>query len=197
VNQAQAANTPVGAEMPPQKNLQSRLKISLDSLDSRLYKPIMPRMQDVMYALRAQWAEDEKALETALDEQNKLRASYIRFVDLQEQVKQRTERMRRVGALLLGSDHTQRSDVEAMQKAAAQLGIDVNEWDAVFEGIPLWSTIAEILRHTGELQVVDLHTILHNCGEKVSRQAIESALETHASAFKIRRKGREKFVSLK
>lgn len=197
MSQTQVANGPEGAKTPPQKNLQSRLKKRIDNLASRLYKPIMPRLQDVLHALRTQWNEDEKALEAALEEQNKLRASYIRFMDLQEQIKQRTERLRRVGLLLFDSDITPTKDIAAMQATARRLGIQLDEFEAVFGGVPLWTVIAELLRHTGELQVVDLHTILHNCGEKVSRQAVESALETHANEFRIRRRGREKFVSLK
>jgi hypothetical protein len=55
----------------------------------------------------------------------------------------------------------------------------------------------EIVRQVPQIQVVELDILLRRLNWKVSRAAIESALETHKEAFRIIRKGRQKFVALK
>jgi hypothetical protein len=62
---------------------------------------------------------------------------------------------------------------------------------------PLWKLIREIVRQVPEIQVIDLENSLKQLRINPSRAAIESALETHRKEFRIVKRGREKFVSLK
>ena len=159
---------------------------NLTCLESALYKGNVPRSQDIIAALKAQFEEDSSALEKIFDEQNELRKAYARFRALDDDAKRRTKRLRQTVALLSATRNW------SAVKALGKLGIDT-----VVMGLPLWESMAEILRHTQEIQIVDLHMILRELKIETSRQAIESALETHAELFEIKRVGREKFVSLK
>jgi len=163
--------------------------IHLTAIESRLYKRIMPRKQDVVHALREQLDADAKALTKVLDEQNSLRAAHIRFMNLQEDARQKMARVKRLTALL--------ADLPDTASKAKQFGIMVE--DPIFDETPLWEKIVEVLRQTGELQVVDLHQVLNEIitSYEVTRQSLESALTTHSKEFQIKRRGREKYVSLK
>jgi hypothetical protein len=159
----------------------------LTTVESRLYKRFMPRIKDVLHGLTEQLDEDIKALDNLLDEQNKLRSAHIRFMNLEEESNQKLTRVKRLATMLSGVPET--------AAKTKRFGIAVEPNDTM----PLWELIIEVLRQTGELQVVDLHQLLA-CGlidDNVSRQGIESALAKHSKAFEIKRRGREKFVSLK
>jgi microsomal dipeptidase-like Zn-dependent dipeptidase len=160
----------------------------LDNVYSLLYKNGM-RIQDVAQALRQQWKDNEQELHRIRDEQNKLRAAHIRFLNLEEEAKRRMTTLQRVGALLT------RQGVWSIETDGAKLGLD---FDIFSDEISLWETLAEFLKLTGEIRVVDLHLALRELYDKnVTRQAIESAMRTHSDLFKFKRSGREVFVSLK
>jgi len=163
-------------------------RILLDNLVSRLYS-LQMRVTDVAAALRQQWVEDEKELHRVLDEQNQVRVAHIRYMNLEDEAQRKSARLRRLAAFLVN-----KGDWEVAFKAG-DLGIDVQLFE---DKIPLWEAVAELLRHTSEIRIVDLHLLLRELYDKnVSRQAIDSALETHSEVFKFRRAGRDKFVSLK
>ena len=65
------------------------------------------------------------------------------------------------------------------------------------EDVPLWKLMREILRQVPEMQVVDLEHMLHVIGVKTNRPSVDSALETHKETFTVRKRGRDKFISLK
>jgi hypothetical protein len=167
--------------------LNSDSTISLDKVYSLVYKNHM-RIQDVAQALRQQWKDNEQELHRIRDEQNKLRAAHIRFLNLEEEAKRKTATLQRVGVLLARQGNW---NVEA---EGVKLGLDVD-----FLGeISLWEALAEFLKLTGEIRVVDLHLALRELYDKnVTRQAIESAMRTHSDLFKFRRLGREVFIALK
>src|SRR5712671_1114588 len=143
---------------------------NLTDVGSQLYKRNMPRIQDVSHALHQQWEADEKDLAAILDEQKKLRAAHIRFMNLEEEAKQKTERLRRLAVIL-----SKKNDSFDYIKT-----LDYVYTEGSFDEIPLWETITEVLRQTGELRVVDLNTIIDGLLGDTSRQAIDSALATHS-----------------
>lgn len=160
---------------------------SIDNVYSMLYKRGV-RIQDIASGLRQQWQDNEKDLQRIHNEQSELRPAYIRYLNLEEEAKRKMTRLRRLAILL----QTQKDWEPAEQ--AAKIGMDID----LFDEIALWEAISEILRLTGEVRVVDLHLLLRKLySENVSRQAIESALLTHAELFRFRRAEREKFVALK
>ncbi|MFY9979373.1 MAG: hypothetical protein WA252_10140 [Candidatus Sulfotelmatobacter sp.] len=170
------------------EDLHSESTKSLDRVYSLLYKNGM-RIQDVQEALRQQWKDNEQELHRIRDEQNKLRAAHIRFLNLEEEAKRRMATLQRVGVLL-----AQRGEGE-IEANARKLGLDGIDF---LSDISLWEVLVEFLKLTGEIRVVDLHLALRELYSKdVTRQAIESAMRTHSELFKFKRSGREVFVSLK
>jgi hypothetical protein len=83
---------------------------------------------------------------------------------------------------------------EEMREAA---GVALNHEDLDLSNVSLWRVIREVVRQTTEIRVFELEAHLKAFGLKASRPAIESALATHAKEFRIVKRGREKFVSLK
>lgn len=164
----------------------------LTYVGSRLYKRIMPRKQDVVHALREQLEADAAALHKILDEQNSLRAAHIRFMDLEDEARQKMPRLKRLAVLL-----TCQGQFDIAKKTKPFGIAEVDVLADVLKEIPLWEAIAEILRQTGELQVVDLNQLLNEIVGQTSRQAIDSALATHSKEFQIKRRARETFVSLR
>jgi len=170
------------------ENLKSESTTIVDKVYSLLYTTGM-RVQDVAQALRQQWEDNQRELHRIRDEQNELRAAHIRYLNLEEEAKRKIVTLQRVGVLL-----GRQGDWD-VEKEAKKLGLDI---DVIFADIALWEVLAEVLKLTGEIRVVDLHLVLQEVYiESVTRQAMESAMRTHSELFKFRRSGREVFVSLK
>ncbi len=64
---------------------------------------------------------------------------------------------------------------------------------------PLWMMMEEYLHHVPEARLTDMQDFLQSSVQikEANRYAMESALKRHPDVFKVRKKGREKFVSLK
>ena len=75
------------------------------------------------------------------------------------------------------------------------MAVDLTDLDV--SRFPLWKIIREIIRQVTEIRVYELEAHLRGFGVKTTRSAIESALLTHRKEFRIEKRGREKFVSLK
>jgi len=155
----------------------------------------MARYSDVTQAIETQFHADLEELKELQDEQAKLRTAYLRFQDLEKRKRELKQRAETAAALLAGTD-TYEIGHESLGDTLDKAGIntDVN-WR---KKVPKWCLIAEVVRQFPKIQVVELVRVLRLAfSVQVSRQAVESALATHESKFRITRKGREKFVSVK
>ena len=61
----------------------------------------------------------------------------------------------------------------------------------------LWEHLRNYMRFVPESQVGEIVEFLQWLGIETSRQAVESAIKTHGKVFQIKKRGRERFVSLK
>jgi hypothetical protein len=82
-----------------------------------------------------------------------------------------------------------------MKEFLAERGVEIGQ--SAPQKQNLWIAMREIVRQLPQIQVVELEMLLRRLNWKVSRAAIESALETHKDAFRVIRKRRQKFVALK
>ena len=141
------------------------------------------RVGDIERALEQQIQEDELRLKANLAEQNKLRPHVIRYRDLERDEKMRKTRMRRIIATL-GTDRFKTLSRDARQ------GKDIsNEIGTVTcSDLPLWELMAVIVEQRPGIQVLELQLALEHFERKASRQAIESALDTHRDEFEERRR---------
>lgn len=173
---------------------QIRDKIYIDNVDSILNNSCVARHEDVVEAINTQLGSDLQQLKTLQDEQAKLRSSYLRFLDIEKHKRSLRERAETAACLLAGRAISHEEE-EEMLDTLEETGIVVpQDWR---NHVPTWKVIAEIVRQFPKMQVVEIVRILSLFNFQVSRQAVESALSTRADKFRITRKGREKFVSLK
>ena len=150
------------------------------------------RVADILRALEQQIEEDFSRLKAALDEQNELRPKVIRYRDLDRDVDTRKLRVRRIQATL----GTRR--FEALSRSLKD-GKDVSNEIGVptADDLPLWELMTVIVEQKPGIEVSELQLALEHFGRKASRQALESAFDSHRDVFEVETRGREKTVSLK
>jgi hypothetical protein len=142
----------------------------------------MTESRDIVSALADQRKGDVKKLSKIRKRMNQLRAHFVEFRDLAEQAHVLHERIRtNVG--VLGAGFLKEQELST-----------VNEQR---RNTKLWRAVREIVRQATRVRIVELEAVLDSLSFKVSRQAIESAISTHPHVFRITKKGREKFVSIR
>ena len=163
---------------------------------NRSIPPVAVRFKDVVSGMAQQASSETDAMQSIQDELTALRPGYQRYRELTEELRVREERARITAGLFAGAVAT---DADAAVFAAVidklkQAGLsDV----IVADEAPLWKILREVLRQVPEMQVIDLEHVLRDLGLKTTRQAIDSAIAAHNGTFIIRKRGREKFISLK
>ena len=152
----------------------------------------MPSGNDYHEALRDQYKSDSGRL-IELDKQlNELRPKFVKYKDLSSERAEVEQRIR-VLLAILGYLLSEEELRDLCERPGVQIESPVKERDQT----SLWRVLRELVRQVNEIRIVDLEAVLKQYGFKVSRQAIESAIETHKKTFRSERKGRERFVSLR
>lgn len=166
----------------------------------------MARFKDIVAGLTQQTSRKSDELSRDLEELNNLRAGWQRYNELSKQMEAKEKAVKIGYALILSAPlkvnveadaYAPRSDKE-WEAEAGELGLSVDADDFDLSNFPLWRVIREVVRQTAEIRVYELEAHLRQFGlKKATRPAIESALSTHPKEFRITKRGREKFVSLK
>ena len=144
-------------------------------------------------------------LQAIQKEKTDLAAAYNRFLDLTEEQARREVRMQRIVAVLGKTEYYRMVQTEPVNEPDAPNGPltsqMIMEPDSLRENLALWEAMKEYLHYVPEARIVEIEEFLcypFGVGmEGANRQAIESALKRHPETFKTRKKGREKFISLK
>ncbi|MGA6987873.1 MAG: hypothetical protein WBZ01_17580 [Terriglobales bacterium] len=176
---------------------------NLTDVDSVCILDDVARFKDIVTGLNRQTSRKCEAIRSATDEMGELLEPYQRYRELSEWIKPEQESARIGLALLLNLP--MKIDPKADAINPVELGdfdkpkmlLAVNEADLDLNKYSLWRIIREIVRQTTEIRVYELEAHLKAFGIKTNRTAIESALATHAREFRITKRGREKYVSLK
>jgi hypothetical protein len=166
-------------------------RITVDNLSSFCSNAFVIRTAQVAKALSQQAKVDFDRLKAIDSEQTKIRSEYLRFLDLEEEKKSRSARLRRTASLIPKNLQSIRvsdddDDEEDFQTYVIQ-AVDLTLWEAMLA----------VLEHTGEIQLYELQHVLEQLGKKVTRGAIESAVVTHRDKFRAVTRSRDRFVSLK
>lgn len=152
----------------------------------------MTESRDIVSALADQRKSDVKKLSKIRKRMNQLRAHFVEFRDLAEQAHVLHERIRtNVG--VLGAGFLKEQEISTL----AAEGIMIANLNEQRRNTKLWRAVREIVRQATRVRIVELEAVLDSLSFKVSRQAIESAISTHPHVFRITKKGREKFVSIR
>ena len=168
----------------------SDTRTTIDTLAEKLHNASVIKTSHIVKALEQQACTDAFKLRTIREEQDKLRRQWMEFRDLEEQAKRREERLQRT----LGLIGNHKSD-------GLKTVLDDERLDGFITPLPndlaLWEAIVTVLEQVEEIQLYELQEVLVELGKKVSRQAMESAINTHRESFETKTRGRERFVSLK
>lgn len=163
----------------------------LTYLESILHTPDVARASDITASIRQRLSADSKRLDSVYKEMNKLRRAYQRFRELT--IEEKTIRERQLRALaLVGPGLGEATVADLTADDIATLSVS-----KLRDKTALWELIAELLEHIGETRIYELQTMLTQFDIRPTRQAIESAIETHKDVFDVRKEEREKYVSLK
>ncbi len=165
----------------------------------------MARLRDIVSGLTQQTLRKSAELTSDYEKLNKLRVSWQSYLELSKRIESE-ERRFNIGLALLrsgpvkvnpsGNAHADPQYTREMRKEVEELAVDIADLD--LSKVSLWRVIREIVRQTAEIRVCELEAHLKSFGvKKASRPAIECALDTHPKEFKLSKRGREKFVSLK
>jgi hypothetical protein len=152
----------------------------------------MPGWIDLHETLVKQFDEDSSKIAALNKELTDLRGAFLKYKELSAQHAAMEERFRvLVGILANVLDRRQIEDLDVKP------GVAITNPLQERKNTPLWKVIREFTRQVVEIRIVELELELKTYGYPVSRQAIESAIDTHKDVFRSVRKGRERFVSLK
>ena len=162
------------------------------------------RFKDIILGISHQTTRKCEELTHDREELNKLRDSYQRYRELSEEIEAKERNVKIGFALLVSAPVKINPDAEATVNAygnaldrfgESEVLLDKEDMD--LSTYSLWRVIREIVRQTVTIRVFELEDHLKTFGIKTSRPAIDSALATHPKEFRITKRGREKYVSLK
>lgn len=185
-------------------DIRSTIALLLTNLSSFYSLPEMARFRDILLGISHQTTRKCEELATDREELNKLRDGYQRYRELAERIES-AERNVKIGMALLISAPTKIKedaeahwdDYETATEMSSKSEIPLDSADMDLSKYSLWRVIREIVRQTVTIRVFELEDHLKTFGIKTTRAAIESALATHTKEFRITKRGREKYVSLK
>jgi len=166
--------------------------MSLTRLAWQLYKKCMPGGMEFHDALETQYEGDAKRLRDLDVQLSELRPAFVRYKDLSVERAKIEERLR-VLISMIGYLFPK----EKLRELHDFPGITIKSPEDEREHTSLWKVLREFARQVNEIRIVELEAVLAQYGYKISRQAIESAIETHEKTFRSEKRGRERFVSLK
>jgi hypothetical protein len=161
------------------------------------------RFKDIVAGIQAQTTRRQADIAKTQEALNRLLEPYQRFRELSAQAVELQESARIGGALVVNAPLKMNVKVDAfdpryrdeLQHIEEGEPVDLDDFD--LSNFPLWKVMREVLRQVPEIRVYELEAHLKMFGVKASRSALESALKTHPRQFRLTKRGREKFVSLK
>ena len=165
---------------------------TIDTVASKVHYRDVPSAPDVERMMHQRLQHECVSMQSVRKEISELASAYNRYVDLKAEVDSRSERIQRLMAIL-GADSIQAMANDGVKDETNLQG----EPDWLREELPLWRAIMEYLIIAGQSKVGEVQAFFSAMNYEVSRQAIESALRSHENTFRVVRKGREKYISLK
>ena len=167
----------------------------LDNVASKVHYVHVPSTVDVQEMMRQRLEHECASIQPLRKEMDKLAPAYNRYVDLKGEIESRSKRIQRLMGVLGGETlfHIFGNDNPVASETNLQ-----GDPDTLRADLSLWRAIREYLLIAGEAKVGDVQNFLGAVNfEKVGRQAIESALRSHDSVFRVVKRGRDKYISLK
>jgi hypothetical protein len=177
------------------ENRQSDSTFILTHVELECRTEIVPgRLKDIIAGLERQARSDTDALNTMQDRLHELHPHYREYIELVGKLRQTEERASATLGMLWGVKSPNIAEIvdsyNELEAAGSTTITPVSE-------LPIWKAIREMLRHVPEMQVIDIERMMKELGVQTGRTAIDSAIATHKNIFTVRKRGRDKFISLK
>lgn len=169
----------------------------LDLVASLSYPSVMPMYADVYAALQQRLKHACDRVVTIRKRMADLASAYNEFVDLRKQLDEYTEQINNLKGVFgpAAYSETLQSDKSEVIGYTSEISPSPRE---MRDTMPLWIALREYLSAAGESKVGEIEEFLQWLEfPNVRRQSIESALRRHPEVFRVRKRGREKFISLK
>jgi hypothetical protein len=169
----------------------SDITFFVDMVMSWLYSLPVLRGGHIEEAMRSRLEHEIERMGAINARMKELAMAYNEFLDLREEARTRKERLERLIGLL------GQADEQPHLPRVAQFYSGLTP-DELRSKLPLWEAMKEYLSFVPEARIGEMEEFFAAVGfTEGNRQAMESALKRHASIFKIRKRKREKHISLK
>lgn len=179
-------------QTPESTRINTEATIVLDNVAYKVHYKDVPSTADVERMMHQRLEHECTSIQSIRKELERLASAYNQYVDLKTQVDDRSKRIRRLMGVL-GVDSVDGLGSEEVRSELDLQGAP----DDLREELPLWRAIEEYLIIAGETKVGDVQDFLSAMAYEVTRQAIESALRSHSHTFRVVKRGRDKYISLK
>lgn len=158
----------------------------------------MPTVHETTKALKNRLAHECDQIRKARARMEKLSKAYNQFIDSRKEVEERYERVQRIVGLL-GPDEFVAAMKEDITDVIGETVEVVPSAPELRDELVLWEAIELYLSTKTEAKkITDIQNYMDIVGiGGVTTQAIESALRTHPKTFKVRKKGKHRYISLK
>jgi hypothetical protein len=165
---------------------------------SKCSTPLVPLLTDALDALKQQLTFECKRVQEIRIEKKRYADAYNRFVALQKELQEREGKIDELAGLLGGNRYLEAAEEDHSDAIGNTLEVHT-PISKLRDELPLWKAIRWYVGYAGEARINDILLFLvDGCRiENANRNGVESALRLHAETFNIRRKKREKFISLK
>jgi hypothetical protein len=150
-----------------------------------------------MEAIRNRIVHDWARLGEISRQMGELSKSYNLYVDLLRE-RESHEKSAQKLAGLLGPDHY--TDSAASDETLAVLLGEIEDTPDVAtlrRDLSLWEAVEQFLRFAPEAKIREILLFFKAVGIEATRQAVESSIRAHPKTFRVSKRGREKFISLK
>jgi hypothetical protein len=143
--------------------------------------------------MRQRLHHDVQRMEAIKGRMEELASGYNEFLDLRQESVARKARIATLYGLIGDDVHNVSNWVET----AARDAVGGSE-KTLRAQLPLWEAMKEYLQYVPEARIGEMEEFFSHIGyEEGNRQAIESALKRHPKEFHVRKKKREKYLSLR
>jgi len=179
-------------QTPESTRINTEATIALDNVASKVHHKNVPTTADAERMMQQKLEHECASVQSARKEISELASAYHRYMDLKDQIEDKSKRIQRLMAIL-GTDSIENMGSDEVKSETNLQG----EPEELRKGLSLWRAIREYLVIAGETKVGDVQGFFSGMNYEVSRQAIESALRSHLNVFRVVKRGRDKYISLK
>jgi hypothetical protein len=154
-------------------------------------------VKDTLDAIRNRIVHDAARLEDISKQMGDLSRSYNLYVDLLKERESHEKSAQKLAGLLGPDKYFDPTTTDEMLAILAGEIEDTPDVATLRQELPLWEAVKQLLRFVPEARTREILEFFKVVGIEATRQAVESGIRAHPRTFRVVKRGREKFISLK